>query len=57
MALAKIPSIFKQLSFYTLLAILLAVFFGHYFPKLSLQLNIFSDWFIKAIKLFIAPIV
>lgn len=54
---AKLLPIFKQLSFYTLLAILLAIAFGHYFPKLSLKLNVISNWFIQLVKLFIAPII
>jgi len=49
--------IITHLSFYVLIAIILGVFVGLYSPKLALQLDPLSKYFISIIKIFTFPII
>lgn len=49
--------IFKNLTVQVLIGIILGVIVGYLFPSFGEQLKILADWFIKLIKMVIAPII
>lgn len=49
--------VFKHLTFQVLLAIVLAVFFGYFFPDWAVQTKPLGDLFIRLIKMIIPPVV
>ena len=50
-------SIFTNLTFWVLIAILIGVFVGHYYPDNGVQIKVVGDGFISIIKVFIVPII
>lgn len=46
-----------NLTFWVLIAIIAGILLGHYAPESGVQMKLIGDWFIKIIKLFIAPII
>ena len=50
-------SIFTNLTFWVLIAILIGVFVGHYYPDNGVQMKVVGDGFISIIKGFIVPII
>ena len=50
-------SIISNLTFWVLIAILIGIFVGHYFPDNGVQMKVVGDGFISIIKLFIVPII
>jgi aerobic C4-dicarboxylate transport protein len=50
-------SIFTNLTFWVLIAILIGVFVGHYYPENGVQMKVVGDGFISIIKVFIVPII
>ena len=48
---------FKSLYFQVIVAVVIAVIFGHFFPEQAIQMKPFGDGFIKLIKMLIGPIV
>ncbi|RYF96920.1 MAG: cation:dicarboxylase symporter family transporter, partial [Chitinophagaceae bacterium] len=53
----RIPSLFKNLYFQVIFAILTGVILGHYFPGFSVKLKPLGDGFIKLVKMMIVPVV
>src|SRR5580704_8387480 len=53
----KFKKIFGNLTFYVLIALLLAVFVGHFFPALAIKAEPLGTGFVSLIKLFIPPII
>lgn len=49
--------LFKSLYFYVLLAIVIGVLLGHFYPAQAIQLKPLGDAFIKLIKMMIAPVI
>lgn len=49
--------IFKHLTFYVFISIVLGILLGHYYPKTGIEMEIIGKTFINIIKLFIAPII
>ncbi|WP_442602328.1 dicarboxylate/amino acid:cation symporter [Paenibacillus sp. KN14-4R] len=49
--------ILKNMTVQVLLAIVLGILFGHFFPKSAVEMKVLGDVFIKLIKMVIAPIV
>ncbi|WP_370931881.1 C4-dicarboxylate transporter DctA [Bartonella sp. DGB1] len=52
----KLP-IYRQLFFQVLVAIILGVILGHYFPNFATQMKPLGDGFIKLVKMIIAPVI
>jgi aerobic C4-dicarboxylate transport protein len=50
-------SIVTNLTFWVLIAILIGVFVGHYYPDNGVQMKVVGDGFISIIKVFIIPII
>ena len=50
-------SIFTNLTFWVLIAILIGIFVGHYYPDNGVQMKVVGDGFISIIKGFIVPII
>jgi len=50
-------NIFKSLYFQVIVAILLGIFLGHFYPSFAVELKPLGDGFIKLIKMMIAPII
>lgn len=50
-------SIFTNLTFWVLIAILIGVFVGHYYSENGVQMKVVGDGFISIIKVFIVPII
>lgn len=48
---------FKSLYFQVIVAVVIAVIFGHFFPEQAIQMKPFGDGFIKLIKMLIGPII
>jgi len=48
---------FKSLYLQVLIAVILAVIFGYFFPEQAIQMKPFGDGFIKLIKMLIGPII
>lgn len=46
-----------NLTFWVLIAIVAAILLGHFNPDTAVKTKIIGDWFIKIIKVFIAPII
>jgi len=51
------PQLFKSLYIQVLLAILIGIILGHFYPLLAVQLKPLGDGFIRLIKMMIAPII
>jgi aerobic C4-dicarboxylate transport protein len=49
--------ILTNLTFWVLIAILIGVYLGHYFPENAVEMKIVGDSFIELVKIFIAPII
>ena len=49
--------LFKSLYFQVLIAILIGILCGHFYPAFAIQLKPLGDGFIKLIKMMIAPII
>jgi aerobic C4-dicarboxylate transport protein len=49
--------IFKSLYFQVLIAIIIGILLGHFYPDVAIQLKPLGDGFIKLIKMMIAPII
>ena len=49
--------LFKSLYFQVLIAILIGILAGHFYPSIAIQLKPLGDGFIKLIKMMIAPII
>lgn len=50
-------SIYTNLTFWVLIAILIGIFVGHYSPDNGVQMKVVGDGFISIIKVFIVPII
>ncbi|PZR23088.1 MAG: glutamate/aspartate:proton symporter GltP [Flavobacterium psychrophilum] len=50
-------NIITNLTFWVLIAIVCGILLGHYYPDNAIEMKLIGDWFIKIIKLFIAPII
>lgn len=46
-----------NLTFWVLLAIIAGILLGHFAPENGVKMKLIGDWFIKIIKIFIAPII
>ena len=53
----QMPKLFKSLYFQVIIAILIGVTLGHYYPSFAVQLKPLGDGFIKLIKMMIGPII
>jgi aerobic C4-dicarboxylate transport protein len=53
----KIPKLFKHLTFYVLLALVLAVLLGYFFPSIAVKAEPLGTIFVSVIKVFIPPII
>ena len=53
----KKPPIYKILYFQVLVAVVIGVLLGHFYPSLGTDMKPFGDAFIKGIKMLIAPII
>ena len=53
----KKPPIYKILYFQVLVAVVLGVLLGNFYPDLGVNMKPFGDAFIKGIKMMIAPII
>ena len=51
------PKLFKSLYFQVIVAILIGIALGHFYPSFAVQLKPLGDGFIKLIKMMIAPII
>lgn len=49
--------IVTNLTFWVLIAIASGILLGHFYPANAIEMKFIGDWFIKIIKLFIAPII
>lgn len=49
--------ILTNLTFWVLIAIMVGVYLGHYFPENAVEMKIVGDSFIELVKIFIAPII
>ena len=57
-ALAKNkPPFYKVLYFQVLMAVVIGVLLGHFYPAVGTDMKPFGDAFIKGIKMIIAPII
>ena len=52
-----VQSVFSNLTFWVLIAILLGIYIGNFHPATGVQMKIVGDGFISIIKLFIIPII
>ena len=53
----KVHPLLRNLTFWVLIAIIVGIFLGHYFPAKGVQMEIVGKTFVDLIKLFIAPII
>ncbi|HXB45633.1 MAG TPA: cation:dicarboxylase symporter family transporter [Puia sp.] len=53
----KVPKLFTHLTFYVLLALVFAVFLGHFFPSVAIKAEPLGTVFVSIIKIFIPPII
>lgn len=53
----KVHRIVRNLTFWVLIAIIIGILLGHYFPEKGVQMEIVGKTFVDLIKLFIAPII
>ncbi len=51
------PKLFKILYFQVIVAILIGIFLGRFYPDIAVKLKPFGDGFIKLIKMMIAPVI
>ena len=51
------PKLFKSLYFQVIIAIVIGIILGHYYPSFAIQLKPLGDGFIRLIKMMIAPII
>ena len=51
------PKLFKSLYFQVIIAILIGIALGHFYPSFAIQLKPLGDGFIRLIKMMIAPII
>ena len=51
------PKLFKSLYFLVIIAILIGIALGHFYPSFAIQLKPLGDGFIRLIKMMIAPII
>ena len=51
------PKLFKSLYFQVIIAILIGIILGNFYPSIAIQLKPLGDGFIKLIKMMIAPII
>lgn len=51
------PKLFKSLYFQVIIAILIGIILGHFYPSFAIQLKPLGDGFIRLIKMMIAPII
>jgi len=49
--------IITNLTFWVLIAIICGALLGHFTPETAVRMKLIGDWFIKIIKVFIAPII
>jgi len=56
-ATLKKPPIYKILYFQVLVAVVVGVLLGHFYPNLGTEMKPFGDAFIKGIKMLIAPVI
>ncbi|AWI25626.1 cation:dicarboxylate symporter family transporter [Flavobacterium pallidum] len=54
---AFIPAVFKNLTFWVLIAIISGVLVGHFTPETGKGMKVVGDIFISIVKVFIAPII
>lgn len=53
----KVHPILRNLTFWVLIAIIVGILLGHYFPEKGVKMEIVGKTFVDLIKLFIAPII
>ncbi|MBS1917161.1 MAG: cation:dicarboxylase symporter family transporter [Bacteroidetes bacterium] len=53
----KIPKFFTHLTFYVLVALVLAVLLGYLYPAVAIKAERLGTWFVNVIKVFIPPII
>ncbi len=53
----KIPKLFTHLTFYVLLALVLAVLLGYFYPAIAVKAEPLGTTFVSVIKVFIPPII
>jgi len=53
----KIPKLFTHLTFYVLLALVLAVLLGYFYPAIAIKAEPLGVWFVNIIKVFIPFII
>jgi aerobic C4-dicarboxylate transport protein len=53
----KIPKFFTHLTFYVLVALVIAVLLGYFFPSVAVKAEPLGTWFVNVIKVFIPPII
>ena len=53
----KKPPIYKILYFQVVVAVVIGVLLGHFYPQVGTEMKPFGDAFIKAIKMLIAPVI
>ncbi|RZA11082.1 MAG: cation:dicarboxylase symporter family transporter, partial [Proteobacteria bacterium] len=49
--------LYKSLYFQVIVAIIIGILIGHFYPQFAVKLKPFGDGFIKLIKMVIAPII
>jgi len=54
---AMIKKVFTNLTFWVLIAILVGILLGHFYPDKAVKMEIIGKTFVEIIKLFIAPII
>jgi len=52
-----VPKLFKHLTFYVLLALVLGILLGQFFPSVAVKAEPLGKWFVNVIKVFIPPII
>lgn len=53
----RVPRLFKHLTFYVVLALVLAILLGQFFPSVAVKAEPLGKWFVNVIKVFIPPII
>jgi aerobic C4-dicarboxylate transport protein len=53
----RVPKFFKHLTFYVVLALVLAILLGQFFPSVAVKAEPLGKWFVNVIKVFIPPII
>jgi len=52
-----VPKLFKHLAFYVVLALVMAILLGQFFPSVAVKAEPLGKWFVNVIKIFIPPII